>query len=134
MKNILIVIIFIFLIGLPLLAKDVATTWNRVDDSSFINTQTIVGLNDRYGYSFMLKAYNKGQYEHINGQRILYTISQYFIDCERKMYKIGVIDSYAEDGSFVNGDYNKYAKFRPIVLGTAISNVADNLCVPFKNP
>ena len=41
------------------------------------------------------------------------------------MYKIGVIDSYAEDGSFVNGDYNKYAKFRPIVLGTAISNVAD---------
>ena len=43
---------------------------------------------------------------------------------------VGVIDSYGYQDNFVNGDYNKYAKFQPIAEGTAVSEVAKRLCRP----
>ena len=118
----------LFMAFFPVVVMGSSLVWERVDDNSFINLQSIITSYERDEISFMLKAYNKGQYEAINGQNVDYTISQYTIDCMDKMYKIGVIDSYSEYGSFVNGDYNRYAKFRPIVSGTAVSNVADKFC------
>ena len=125
MKKVLLATLFI--VCLPVVAMDNGVSWERVDENSFVNLHTIVNHAEQ-NVTFMLKAYNKGQYESVNGQNIAYTISQYTINCRDKMYKIGVIDSYSEDGSFVNGDYNRYAKFRPIVHGTAVSNVANKFC------
>lgn len=104
--------------------------WQQVSDNNFIDPDGIVGTEDIYGFTFILKSYNKGQYEPINGREIQYTLSQYTIDCLKNRYKIGVIDSYDKFGHFVNGDYNKYAKFQPIVSGTAVGAVAKNLCKP----
>lgn len=104
--------------------------WQRVCENNYINPEGIVGTDDMYGFSFILKSFNKGQYEPVNGKKILYTLSNYTIDCSKKRYKIGVIDSYGYQDNFVNGDYNKYAKFQPIAEGTAVSEVAKRLCRP----
>lgn len=104
--------------------------WKRVSDSSFIDEDGIMGAEDIYGFSFLLKSYNKGQYEPVNDKKISYTLAQYTIDCGKQTYKIGVIDSYDKQGNFVSGDYNRFAKFQPIVQGTSISNVYQKLCRP----
>lgn len=106
--------------------------WKQVAVNNYINPETIIGTDDMYGFMFILKSYNKGQYEPVNGKNISYTLSQHTIDCGRQKYKIGVIDSYDEFGNFVNGDYNKYAQFQSIVPGTAVSAVAQKLCRPIN--
>ena len=111
-------------------ASYAAENWTKVAPNNYVDYEAVIGLQERYGYSFLLKAYNKGQYEPIDGRQILYTLSQYEIDCGRKTYKIGIIDSYDKDDIFVNGDYNRFAQFQPIVTGTAVSAVAGKLCKP----
>ena len=106
------------------------TEWKRVDENSYIDSDGIVGAEDIYGFTFLLKSYNKGQYEPVNGKFIFYTLAQYTIDCAKRSYKIGVMDSYGKQDNFITGDYNKYAEFQPIVGGTAVSNVYKNLCRP----
>ena len=95
--------IIVFFAGYSL-AQD-GVVWRRVDENNFINPDGIVGTPE--GFTFMLKAFNKGQYLE---------------------YKIGVIDSYDYEDNFVNGDYNRYAKFQPIVSGTAVGEVAKLYC------
>ena len=104
--------------------------WQRVSENNYINPDGIIGTTDRYGFSFLLKSYNKGQYEPFNGKEILYTLNNYTIDCSKMKYKIGIIDSYGTQDNFINGDYNKYASFQPIAEGTAVSEVAKKLCRP----
>ena len=104
--------------------------WKRVDENSYIDSDGIVGAEDIYGFTFLLKSYNKGQYEPVNGKFIFYTLAQYTIDCAKRSYKIGVMDSYGKQDNFITGDYNKYAEFQPIVGGTAVSNVYKKLCRP----
>lgn len=106
------------------------TEWKRVDENSYIDSDGIVGAEDIYGFTFLLKSYNKGQYEPVNGKFIFYTLAQYTIDCAKRSYKIGVMDSYGKQDNFITGDYNKYAEFQPIVGGTAVSNVYKKLCRP----
>ena len=106
------------------------TKWKRVDENSYIDSDGIVGAEDIYGFTFLLKSYNKGQYEPVNGKFIFYTLAQYTIDCAKRSYKIGVMDSYGKQDNFITGDYNKYAEFQPIVGGTAVSNVYKKLCRP----
>lgn len=106
--------------------------WKWVAENNYIFEDGIVGTEDIYGFTFLLKSYNKGQYEPVNGNKIQYTLSQYTIDCEEKSYKIGVIDSYGYHDNFVAGDYNKYAEFQPIVQGTAVSAVYKKLCRPIN--
>ena len=106
------------------------TEWKRVDENSYIDSDGIVGAEDIYGFTFLLKSYNKGQYEPVNGKFIFYTLAQYTIDCAKRSYKIGVMDSYGRQDNFITGDYNKYAEFQPIVGGTAVSNVYKKLCRP----
>lgn len=106
------------------------TEWKRVDENSYIDSDGIVGAEDIYGFTFLLKSYNKGQYEPVNGKFIFYTLAQYTIDCAKRSYKIGVMDSYGKQDNFITGDYNKYAEFQPIVGGTAVSNVYKMLCRP----
>lgn len=108
------------------------TIWKRVDENSFIDSDAIVGTPDIYGFSFMLKSYNKGQYEPVNGKSIWYTLAQYTIDCGKSSYKIGVMDSYGREDNFITGDYNRFAQFQPIVGGTAVYNVYKKLCRPIN--
>ncbi len=122
--------VFLFLIGVTVCAHCSETNWQRIAPNNYVDEDAIVGLEDRYGFSFLLKAFNKGQYEPINERKILYTLAQYEIDCTKKTYKIGVIDSYDEEDIFVFGDYNKYAEFQPIVKGTAVSVISNRLCKP----
>jgi len=128
MKKVLICILLLFCASQTVFALSDDIEWKKVDENSFINPDGIIGVEDIYGYSFLLKSYNKGQYEPVMGRNIAYTIANYTIDCAKHTYKIGVIDSYDEDDSFVNGDYNKYATFQPVVQGTAVWNVASKLC------
>ncbi len=128
MKKI-ITFLIIFMSVLGVFASE-EINWQRVCENNYINPEGIVGTDDMYGFSFILKSFNKGQYEPVNGKKILYTLSNYTIDCSKKRYKIGVIDSYGYQDNFVNGDYNKYAKFQPIAEGTAVSEVAKRLCRP----
>ena len=52
--------------------------WKRVSDSSFIDEDGIMGAEDIYGFSFLLKSYNKGQYEPVNGKKdFLYVSTVY---------------------------------------------------------
>lgn len=104
--------------------------WRQVAPNNYIDPEGIVGTTDIYGFTFLLKAYNKGQYEPINGKKILYTLSQYTIDCVKQTYKIGVMDSYGQNDEFITGDYNRFATFQPIISGTAVSAVAQKLCKP----
>lgn len=106
------------------------TNWSKIAPNNYVDEGAIVGLVDKYGFSFLLKSFNKGQYEPVDGRQILYTLSQYEIDCVKNTYKIGVIDSYDDEGFFVNGDYNRYAEFQPIVNGTAVAILAKKLCRP----
>jgi len=102
--------------------------WKRIAPNNYVDMDAVVGLENIYGYSFLLKSYNKGQYEPMNGKQVHYTLSQNEIDCAKKKYKIGIIDSYDENDNFINGDYNKYAEFQPIVSGTAMYEIAKSLC------
>ncbi|HCB11754.1 MAG TPA: hypothetical protein DEO94_06455 [Cyanobacteria bacterium UBA11991] len=102
--------------------------WDYVAPNNYVYKDGIMGLENMYGFSFMLKSYNKGQYEPINGKDVEYTLGQYEINCLRHTYKIGVLDSYDSKDNFVNGDYNRYAQFQPIVSGTAIDAMALKLC------
>lgn len=124
-----ILFITILINALSVLANE-EITWQRVCENNYINREGIVGTTDIYGFSFILKSFNKGQYEPVNGKKILYTLSNYTIDCAKMKYKIGVIDSYGYQDNFINGDYNRYAKFQPIAEGTAVSEVAKKLCRP----
>ncbi len=130
MKNLLILLLILFLTSIAGICSENSedSSWKRVSDNNYIDSDGIVGTEDMYGFSFLLKSYNKGQYEPVNGKNVWYTLSQYTIDCGRKTYKIGVMDSYGYKNNFINGDYNKYAQFQPIVQGTAVSAVANKLC------
>lgn len=131
MKNFkLITAIFIFcflLICASAKAQD-DSAWTKVDENNYIDYEAVVGSEDMYGYSFLLKSYNKGQYESVNGKTILYTLGQYELNCGKRSYRLGIIDSYDKQGNFVNGDYNKYSQFQPVVEGTAVWVVASKLC------
>lgn len=128
MKRIFGLIISLLLSTVAFAAEDMH--WVQLDANNYVNLDGIVGVEDIYGFSFLLKSYNKGQYEPVNGKKIWYTLSQYTIDCSKRKYKIGVIDSYGYSDNFVNGDYNRYAKFQPIVEGTAIDIISNKLCRP----
>ncbi len=122
---------FFLVMGLSILFSASAlsdTVWTKIDETSYTDFDNIVGLEDIYGYSFLLKTYNKGQFEPINGRNILYAISQYEIDCRKNSYKIGTIDSYDEDDAFVYGDYNRFSEFQPIVEGSSVSIISKKLC------
>ena len=131
-KKIIFVILLVIMFA-PNTYSSNAVEWKKVTENNYINPETIIGTNDIYGFIFMLKSFNKGQYEPVNGLNISYTLSQYTLDCGKNKYKIGIIDSYDAQGNFVNGDYNKYAKFQPIVSGTAVSAVAAKLCRPLNS-
>ena len=129
MKKIFALILFAFLILLPVSSKEnESAEWERVAPNNYVYKDTIAGTDGFYGFSFLLKSYNKGQYEPVNNRQILYTLGMYEINCLKHTYKIGTIDSYDDEGDFVNGDYNKYAQFQPIVQGTAIDVLASRLC------
>lgn len=128
MKRFFCLIISLLLSTVVFAAEDIQ--WTMLDANNYVNLEGIVGVEDIYGFSFLLKSYNKGQYEPVNGKEIWYTLSQYTIDCSKRKYKIGVIDSYGYSDNFVNGDYNRYAKFQPIVEGTAIDIISNKLCRP----
>ena len=102
--------------------------WTKVVENNYVNTSGITGTYDRYGFSFLLKSYNKGQYEPVNNHAISYTISRYTIDCDKLSYKIGIMDSYGKNDEFITGDYNKFAQFQPIIPDTAIGTIANKLC------
>ena len=108
--------------------KEEDSRWQKIAEYNYIDTDGIMGLENIYGFSFILKSYNKGQYEPIYGKNISYTLGQYTIDCGKRTYKIGILDSYDNDNNFINGDYNKYATFQPIVQGSAVSEVSKMLC------
>lgn len=122
--------VLILLLAVCANAETTDVMWHKVDENNYVYKDGIVGTEDRYGFTFLLKSYNKGQYEPVNGNKIQYTLTQYTMDCGKKSYKIGVIDSYGYHDNFVYGDYNKYAQFQPIVSGTAISELYKKLCRP----
>lgn len=126
MKNLIILIIIVFTSCIFVQAQDL--NWTRIDDNNFVDYESVVGADDMYGYTFLMKSFNKGQYEPVNGRSILYTLSHYEINCAKRTYKIGVMDSYDKNDGFVNGDYNRFAEFQPVVEGSAVSVVASKLC------
>lgn len=131
MKNIwTIFFILIMTVNLSAQAADRTddTSWKKVSDNIYIDSDGIVGTSEIYGFTFLLKSYNKGQYEPINGKDVWYTLSQYTIDCGHRRYKIGVMDSYGVHNNFIYGDYNRFAEFQPIVANTAVGIIADKLC------
>ncbi len=130
MKRFIILLVILLAASVAFAQIDEETSWRQVVPDSFIDSDGIVGAEDIYGFTFLLKTYNKGQYEPVNGKKIQYTLSQYTLDCGKKSYKIGVIDSYGYNDNFVSGDYNKYATFQPIVAGTAIAELYKQLCRP----
>lgn len=123
MRKFLLSLFFILLIATPVLGD-----WIRVAPNNYVDMDAVVGLEHIYGFSFLLKSYNKGQYEPVNERQILYTLSQYELDCSKHKYKIGLIDSYDDDEIFINGDYNRYADFQPVVSGTAVYEISKKLC------
>ncbi len=126
MKNLIILIIIVLTSCIFVQAQDL--NWTRIDDNNFVDYESVVGADDMYGYTFLMKSFNKGQYEPVNGRSILYTLSHYEINCAKRTYKIGVMDSYDKNDGFVNGDYNRFAEFQPVVEGSAVSVVASKLC------
>ena len=128
MKKFLIILLTLLFVPVGVVYSQEKTQWQKVDENNYINLEGIAAQNDIYGYSFLLKSYNKGQYEPVFGKEILYTLSQYTVDCSNQTYKIGVIDSYGYNDNFINGDYNRYASFQPIIGGTAVNSVAKKLC------
>lgn len=131
MKKKILLLLLLTILSCPVLASEkIQDIWQQVAPNNYIDPEGIVGTTDIYGFTFLLKAYNKGQYEPINGRKISYTLSQYTINCEKHTYKIGVMDSYGSNDEFITGDYNRFANFQPIVSGTAVSAVAQKLCRP----
>lgn len=131
MKRKIILLLLLLISSYPVSAiEKQQDIWQSVAPNNYIDPEGIVGTTDIYGFTFLLKAYNKGQYEPINGKKISYTLSQYTIDCEKHTYKIGVMDSYGQNDEFITGDYNRFANFQPIVSGTAVSAIAQKLCRP----
>ena len=129
MKKFLFIIFGIFVLfnlWVYSIAQD--SEWTKLDENNYINLDTVIGATDFYGYSFLLKSYNKGQYESVNNKKIKYSLIQYEINCARKTYKIGIIDSYDAQDNFVYGDYNRYAKFQPIVNGSVADEVEKIIC------
>lgn len=120
------VIFFIILFTVAAYAGGIEPNWYRIDNNNYYDPETVVDIDS--GYSFLLKAYNKGQYEPVNGRKILYTLSHYEINCQDVTYKIGVMDSYDKEDGFVNGDYNRYSEFQPVVEGSAVGYVFKKLC------
>ena len=45
------------------------SNWKCVAPNNYVDFDTVVGLEDIYGFSFLLKAFNKGQYEPVNGKK-----------------------------------------------------------------
>ena len=127
-KKFIIIILIFTNFGIPVLAKTNDNNWEQLDLYSFIDKSGIIDTNEFYGYSFLLKTFNKGQFEPIRNIPVSYTISQYLLNCSEKTYKIGVIDSYNNNGDFLYGDYNKFASFQPIIAGTTINEVQKLLC------
>lgn len=127
MKKILIALVSFFFCIMPVFSQE-SDEWEHIAPNNYLYKDGVIGLENMYGYSFLLKSYNKGQYEPVNGKKVHYTLGQYEINCDKKTYKIGVLDSYDEDDVFINGDYNKYAKFQPVVNGTAIYALTTKLC------
>jgi hypothetical protein len=128
-KFIVILNLFLFCL-LFITAKATETTYNKlISVNSYINPSEIVKISDG-NYSFILKAYNKGQYEPVNGRFIEYTLTEHIINCTNATYKLGLIDSYDKENNFVNGDYNRYATFQPIVQGTSVGDVYNLICKP----
>ena len=130
MKKYVLIFLIILLTLIPAGSEQTeeASRWTKVTEYNYVDTDGIMGLEDIYGFSFLLKSYNKGQYEPVNGKFISYTIGQYTIDCQKHTYKIGVMDSYGKNDNFINGDYNRYATFQPIIQGTAVSEISKMLC------
>lgn len=123
-----VLMIFTFAIAAYCVENSDDVQWKKVSENNYIDSDGIVGTTEIYGFTFLLKSYNKGQYEPVNGHDISYTLSQYTIDCVKRTYKIGVIDSYGYRDNFITGDYNRFAQFQPIVSGTVVSAVANKLC------
>ena len=129
MKKLLFLLFVFSFVQLVVYAQNLPTEyWEKVSENNYADMYGVTGTLDRYGFSFLLKSYNKGQYEPVNGRKISYTISTYTIDCDKYSYKIGTMDSYNDKNDFITGDYNKYAKFQPIVSGTAVGEMAKKLC------
>jgi hypothetical protein len=101
-----------------------------ISQNSYINPHGIVYNPDDGTYSVIIKSYNKGQYEPVNGRFISYTLSQHFIDCQNATYKLGLIDSYDDEDNFVNGDYNRFATYQPIIQGNSSGAVYNLICKP----
>ncbi|MBP3846263.1 hypothetical protein J6I39_00790 [bacterium] len=127
MKKLWLSILLFILLIIPAAGKD-NSDWEHIAPNNYVYKDGITGLENMYGYSFLLKSYNKGQYEPVNGKQVHYTLGQYEINCAKRTYKIGVLDSYDENDIFINGDYNKYAQFQPVVEGTAIYVMTTKLC------
>lgn len=127
MKKIWLSVLLFILFVLPAWSKE-TSDWEYIAPNNYVYKDGIMGLENIYGYSFLLKSYNKGQYEPVNGKQVHYTLGQYEINCAKRTYKIGVLDSYDENDIFINGDYNKYAQFQPVVEGTAIYVMTTKLC------
>ena len=128
MRKILLISLILLMSSFVYAKDDDGSTWTKVGKNSYIDYSSVVGLEDFYGFSILLKSYNKGQYEPVNGKPISYTLGQYKINCLKQTYQIGMLDSYDKNDNFVNGDYNKYSEFRPIIEDTTISEVAKYLC------
>jgi hypothetical protein len=130
MKKFIIILNLIVSTLLLLTANAKDSTYNKlISENSYINPSEIIKISDGT-YSLIIKAYNKGQYEPINGSFISYTLTEHVINCTSSTYKLGIINSYDEDDDFVNGDYNKYATFQPIVPGTTDGDVYNFICKP----
>ncbi len=126
-KFILVLLVIIFISSISAKCSD-NSNWEKIAPNNYVDKNGITGAEEYYGYSFLLKSYNKGQYEPVNNRKIFYTLGRYEINCLKHSYRIGVIDSYDENDYFINGDYNRYAQFQPIVEGTAIEVMATKLC------
>jgi hypothetical protein len=130
MKNFIVILnILFFVLMFSAVNAQESEFVKLVSQNSYINPKGIVRYPDGT-YSVIIKSYNKGQYEPINGRFISYTLSQHFIDCENSTYKLGLIDSYDDEDNFVNGDYNRYATFQPVIQGNSAGAVYNLICKP----
>ena len=100
---------------------------NIFDESFFARIKKTYSDSDSFDY---YKWLSERKDDESRAKFIFYTLAQYTIDCAKRSYKIGVMDSYGKQDNFITGDYNKYAEFQPIVGGTAVSNVYKKLCRP----
>ena len=136
MKYLLVIFIFfVYIINFQLgsLSKDISQTqegaeWSKINDYDYIDLDSINGTENYYGFNFNLKSFNRGQYEKINNTVVSYTITKYSINCLKQKYNITKIDCYDNNDNFISEELNPYSRFRPIISGTSIKNVFNNLC------